>query len=160
MEWVTEQNELKPQAVAGAPARHSSPIDVRIRLPPAASQRRTPKSAPLRRSSARVDRRGANPDQRLTALIASIVVVSRCAPVPVAALRTLALGYQHLHAPRFVPPETFERARLTRAEQTLDGHVTSLYASYLQRAPWFQDANLQALSGPRVRAPIRPSCNG
>ena len=25
------------------------------------------------------------------------------APVPVAALRTLALGYQHLHAPRFVP---------------------------------------------------------
>ena len=69
------------------------------------------------------------------------------APVPVAALRTLALGYQHLHAPRFVPPETFERARLTRAEQTLDRHVTSLYASYLQRDPWFQDANLRALSG-------------
>ena len=42
----------------------------------------------------------------------------------VAALRTLALGYQHLHAPRFVPPETFERARLTRAEQTLDRRVT------------------------------------
>jgi hypothetical protein len=54
------------------------------------------------------------------------------APVPVAALRTLPLGYQHLHAPRFVPPETFERVRLTRAEQTLDRHVTSLYASYLQ----------------------------
>jgi hypothetical protein len=82
------------------------------------------------------------------------------APAPVAALRTLALGYQHLHAPRFVPPETFERARLTRAEQTFDRHVTSLYASYLQRDPWFQDANLRALSGPRVRAPIRPSCNG
>jgi hypothetical protein len=65
----------------------------------------------------------------------------------VAALRTLALGYQHLHAPRFVPPETFERARLTRAEQTLDRHVTSLYASYLQRDPWFQAANLRALSG-------------
>ena len=46
------------------------------------------------------------------------------APVPVAALRTLALSYQHLHAPRFVPPETFERARLTRAEQTLDRRVT------------------------------------
>ena len=28
----------------------------------------------------------------------------------VAALRTVALGYQHLHAPRFVPPETFDRA--------------------------------------------------
>ncbi len=62
-------------------------------------------------------------------------------------MRALALGYQHLHAPRFVPPETFERARLTRAEQTLDRHVTSLYASYLQRAPWFQDTNLRALSG-------------
>ena len=49
--------------------------------------------------------------------------------------------------PRFVPPETFERARLTRAEQILDRQVTSLYASYLQRDPWFQDANLQALSG-------------
>ena len=69
------------------------------------------------------------------------------APVPLAALRTLALGYQHLHAPRFVPPETFERTRLTRAEQTFDRRVTSLYASYLQRDPWFQDANLRALSG-------------
>ena len=46
------------------------------------------------------------------------------APVPVAALRTLALDYQHLHAPRFVPPETFEWARLTRAEQSLDRRVT------------------------------------
>ena len=27
MEWVTEQNELKPQAVAGGPARYSSPIE-------------------------------------------------------------------------------------------------------------------------------------
>ena len=48
------------------------------------------------------------------------------APLPLAALRTLALGYQHLHAPRFVPPETFERTRLTRAEQTFDRRVTSL----------------------------------
>ena len=57
------------------------------------------------------------------------------APVPVAELRTLALGYQHLHAPRFVPPETFERARLTRTEQTLHRQVTTFYASYLQRDP-------------------------
>lgn len=61
---------------------------------------------------------------------------------------------------RFVPPETFERTRLTRAEQTLDRRVTSLYASYLQRDPWFQDANLRALSGRTVRAPIKPSRNG
>ena len=75
--------------------------------------------------------------------------------MPVAALRTLALGYQHLHAPRFVPPETFERARLTRAEQTLDRRVTSLYASYLQRDPWFPDANLRALSGRTCPRPDR-----
>jgi 2-alkyl-3-oxoalkanoate reductase len=77
------------------------------------------------------------------------------APIPVAALRTLALGYPHLHAPRFVPPETFERARLTRAEQTLDRQVTSFYASYLQRDPWFQDANLRALSGRMCPRPDR-----
>jgi hypothetical protein len=57
------------------------------------------------------------------------------APVPVAALRTPALGYQQLHAPRFVPPEIFQWTRLSRAEQTLDRQVTSLYASYLQRDP-------------------------
>ena len=34
-----------------------------------------------------------------------------------------------------------------RAEQTLDRRVTSPYASYLQRDPWFRDANLRALSG-------------
>jgi hypothetical protein len=62
--------------------------------------------------------------------------------VPVAAL--LALGYSHLHAPSFVPSETFERARLTRTEQTLDRQMTTFYASYLQRDPWFQDANLRA----------------
>jgi len=75
------------------------------------------------------------------------------APVPVSALRTLALGYQHLYAPRFVAPEIFERARLARAEQTLDRRVTSFYASYLQRDPWFQDANLRALSGRRCPRP-------
>jgi nucleoside-diphosphate-sugar epimerase len=78
------------------------------------------------------------------------------APVPVAELRTLALGYQQLHAPRFVPPESFERGRLSRAEQTLDRQVTSLYASYLQRDPWFQDANLPALSGRRCPRPDPP----
>lgn len=69
------------------------------------------------------------------------------APVPLAALRTLALGFPHLCAPRFVPPEAFERIQLTRAEQMLDGRVTSLYASDLQRDPWFEDVNLRALSG-------------
>jgi nucleoside-diphosphate-sugar epimerase len=75
------------------------------------------------------------------------------APVPVAALRTLALGYPNLHAPRFVPPKTLERARLTRAERTLDGQVTSFYASYLQRDPRFEDANVRALSGRRCPPP-------
>jgi len=69
------------------------------------------------------------------------------APVPVAALRTLALGYPQLNAPRFVRPQAFERARLTCAEQTLDRHVTSFYGSYLQRDPRFVDTNLRVLSG-------------
>ncbi len=69
------------------------------------------------------------------------------APVPLAAFRTLALGFAYLCAPRFVPPEAFERVQLTRAEQILDHQVTSLYASYLRRDPWFEDANLRALSG-------------
>ena len=85
--------------------------------------------------------------ERMAAASGRIYHLVSGAPVPLAALRTLALGYQHLHAPRFVPPETFERTRLTRAEQTFDRRVTSLYASYLQRDPWFQDANLRALSG-------------
>jgi nucleoside-diphosphate-sugar epimerase len=85
--------------------------------------------------------------ERMAAAWAAPITWSPARPVPVAALRTLALGYPHLHAPRFVPPETFERARPTRAEQTLDRQVTSFYASYLQRDPWFQNANLRALSG-------------
>ena len=85
--------------------------------------------------------------ERMAAALGRTYHLVSGAPVPVAALRTLALGYQHLHAPRFVPPETFERARLTRTEQTLHRQVTSFYASYLQRDPWFQDANLRALSG-------------
>lgn len=85
--------------------------------------------------------------ERMAAASGSTYHLVSGAPLPLAALRTLALGYQHLHAPRFVPPETFERTRLTRAEQTFDRRVTSLYASYLQRDPWFQDANLRALSG-------------
>jgi hypothetical protein len=44
--------------------------------------------------------------------------------------------------------------RLTRAEQILDRRVTSLYDSYLQRDPWFEDVNLRALSG---RTPARRS---
>jgi hypothetical protein len=78
---------------------------------------------------------------------------SPAAPVPVAALRPLAQGYPQLHPPRFVPPETFKRARLTRAEQTLDRQVTSFYASYLQPDPRFHDVNLRALSGRKCPPP-------
>jgi nucleoside-diphosphate-sugar epimerase len=47
------------------------------------------------------------------------------APVLLAALRTLVLGFAQLYAPRFVPPEAFERVQLTHAEQILDRQVTS-----------------------------------
>ena len=59
----------------------------------------------------------------------------------ISSLRTLASSlYKSADDIRLWP-------RLTCAEQTLDRRVTSLYASYLQRDPWFQDANLRALSG-------------
>jgi hypothetical protein len=54
-----------------------------------------------------------------------------------------------------VPPETFERTRLTRAQQTLARQVTSFYASYRQRDPWFEDANLRALIGRTCPRPDR-----
>src|SRR4051795_391716 len=54
------------------------------------------------------------------------------------------------------PSETFEPARLSRAEQTLNRQMESFYASYLQRDPWFPDANLRALSGRTCPRPDRP----
>ena len=69
------------------------------------------------------------------------------APVPVTALRTVALADSRLHAPRFVPPDAYDPALLTHGERRLNGQVTQLYAAYLQRNPRFQDANLRALSG-------------
>ncbi len=62
--------------------------------------------------------------ERMAAASGRIYHLVSGAPVPVAALRTLTLGYQHLDAPRFVPPETFKWARLIRAEQILDRRVT------------------------------------
>ena len=69
------------------------------------------------------------------------------APVPVTALRTVALADSRLHAPRFVPPDAYDPALLTHGERRLNGQVTQLYAAYLQRNPRFQDDNLRALSG-------------
>jgi hypothetical protein len=42
-------------------------------------------------------------DERMAAASGRTYHLVSGAPVPVAAFRTLALGYQHLHAPRFVP---------------------------------------------------------
>ncbi len=69
------------------------------------------------------------------------------APVPVTALRTVALADQRLHAPCFVLPDAYDPALLTHGERRLNGQVTQLYASYLQRDPRFQEGNLRALSG-------------
>ncbi len=68
-------------------------------------------------------------------------------PVPVTALRTVALADSRLHAPRFVLPTAYDPALLTHGERRLNGQVTQLYAAYLQRDPRFQDDNLRALSG-------------
>ncbi len=69
------------------------------------------------------------------------------APVPVADLRELALGYQQFYAPQFVLPEAFDPATLTRGERRLNDQVTDLYASYLQRNPHFLAGNLRELAG-------------
>ncbi len=69
------------------------------------------------------------------------------APVPVSRLRELALSYPQFHAPRLVPPESFEPGRLGEAERWWHARVTGPYASYLRRDPRFSDANLRALSG-------------
>lgn len=68
-------------------------------------------------------------------------------PVPVAALRPLALAFPHLDAPSFVDPGTFDPTRLAPRERRMNAQVTERYASYLRRDPRFVTANLQALSG-------------
>lgn len=62
-----------------------------------------------------------------------------------ATLGTPALRYEHLHAPRLVSPETFERIWLTRALQT--STAKSVFLRQLPSDPWFEDANLRALIG-------------
>ena len=68
-------------------------------------------------------------------------------PVPVHALRTLALAYPHLDAPRFVDPASFDPARLGAAERRLYPVMTAPYASYLRRDPRFEASALASLSG-------------
>jgi hypothetical protein len=74
-----------------------------------------------------------------------------------AVLGTLALGYQHLQAPRLVPTETFERTRLTRAQQALDCQVSLSTPVTVSVTPGSRTricgADLTHVSA----APIRPS---
>lgn len=69
------------------------------------------------------------------------------APVPVSALRDLALAYPQFEAPVFVPPAAFDPATLPPTEALWFGRVAAQYATYLQRDPRFAAGALQALGG-------------
>lgn len=69
------------------------------------------------------------------------------APVPVETFRAAIAGYPQFSAPRFVDPASFDPAGLPPLERRLHARVSALYASYFQRDPRFEAANLTALSG-------------
>ncbi len=68
-------------------------------------------------------------------------------PVPVAALAPVLLGYKQFCVPRFVDPAGFDTNGLTPREQWVTEQVKAVFATYLQRNPVFETANLRALSG-------------
>lgn len=68
-------------------------------------------------------------------------------PVPLTALEALAAEFPSLRTPRSIPPERFDKARLSPRQQVLHASVTAIYAAYLRPSPNFVTANLTALSG-------------
>ncbi len=68
-------------------------------------------------------------------------------PVPVGMLAGLATEYPHLAAPRLIPPERFDRERLSPSGRMLHERVATHYATYLRRDPRFADHALPSLGG-------------
>ena len=85
--------------------------------------------------------------ERMDQATGRIVHLASGTPVPVAALRPLALAFPHLHAPSFVPPGVFKAGHRTVRERQLDEQMAA-YDTYLRRNPIFATANLAALGGP------------
>ena len=68
-------------------------------------------------------------------------------PVPVAALAPVLRGFKQFCVPRFVHPAHFDTGGLSLREQLVTEQVAAVFATYLQRNPTFDTANLCRLSG-------------
>lgn len=68
-------------------------------------------------------------------------------PIPVAEFIAAIAAFPHLRPPRIEEAAAFDPASLPAAERRLHARITGFYDSYFRRAPIFDDANLQALSG-------------
>ncbi len=77
-------------------------------------------------------------------------------PVPVAQFRDAIAAYPHFSVPRLVNPAEFDPAALPTLERRLHARVASLYASYFQRDPRFDDTGFRALTG-RSSPPTGPA---
>lgn len=68
-------------------------------------------------------------------------------PVPVTTFAAAIGSYPQFSAPTLTPPELFDLAALPALERRLYARVAGLYSSYFQRAPRFDDARFQSLTG-------------
>jgi len=68
-------------------------------------------------------------------------------PVPVATFAAAIGSYPQFSAPTLTPPEEFDPTALPPLERRLYARVASLYSSYFQRNPRFDDARFKALTG-------------
>ena len=75
------------------------------------------------------------------------------APLPVGDFADCIATYPQFAAPELVPPERFDPSELHARERRLYRRAAGLYASYFQRDPRFEDANLRELTG----APCPPT---
>lgn len=68
-------------------------------------------------------------------------------PLPMRDFAAEIGGVDGLHAPTLVDPDAFDAHALPQLERRLHGRVSSLYASYFQRNPRFDDSRFRALTG-------------
>ena len=78
------------------------------------------------------------------------------APVPVAQFRDAIAAYPQFTAPELVDPADFDVNALTPLERRLHARIATLYASYFQRNPHFDDSGFRAVVG-RACPPTGPA---
>lgn len=77
------------------------------------------------------------------------------APVAAIQFRDAIASYPQFVAPQLVDPAEFDLAALRPVERRLHGRIASLYASYFQRNPSFDDSGFRAFTG-RTCPPTGP----